>query len=143
MQLPIKAHYALLAMLSLADRHSQNEQLAARVIAKENAIPSQFLGQILQQLRTSGLITSLRGPQGGFKLNASPEKVSVADIVEAVCPLSVPIESDEGAAEGFAGVAWQLWAELSDLQIQYLRRISLDELVARKAEMQGTAMFYI
>ncbi|MGN6547632.1 MAG: RrF2 family transcriptional regulator, partial [Aureliella sp.] len=88
MQLPIKAHYATVAMLALAQNFESGQPVTARAIADDHDIPSQFLVQILQQLRAAGMISSTRGSSGGFRLEREPSTISLADVIEAVCPAS-------------------------------------------------------
>lgn len=141
MQLPIKAHYATLAMLALAQQFDTRELLPARVIARDNRIPSQFLGQILQQLRSAGLVTSTRGASGGFQLSRSPEQISVVDVVDAVCaPASDKACADTGE---LAAVVLEVWDDLSRSQRSMLEKISLDELLSRATHDASHAMFYI
>jgi len=141
MQLPMKAHYAALAMLALAVRHQAGQLLAARTIADQQAIPSQFLGQILQQLRTAGLIVSVRGASGGFKLSRSPNRISMADIVEAVGCSAAP-ESPLAEINPMARAVTQVWSELAEQQHEYLQRLTLGELIQRLIP-DAAGMFYI
>ncbi len=140
MQLPIKAHYATLAMLVLADKYESREIHPSRQIAIEQSIPSQFLTQILQQLRSAGLISSTRGANGGFYLERPPENISVGDIVNAVCPISqsLPLESSSPLSE----VVNEVWQELQGQQLALLERLTLADLLARCHDESG-AMFYI
>lgn len=140
MQLPIKAHYATLAMLVLADKYESREVQAARQIATEQSIPSQFLTQILQQLRSAGLVSSTRGANGGFYLERAPERISIGDIVEAVCPISqsLPLENSSPLSEAVS----QVWQELQSQQLALLERLSLADLLIRCRDESG-AMFYI
>jgi len=140
MQLPIKAHYATLAMLVLADNYESRAVQPVRQIAVEQSIPSQFLTQILQQLRSAGLVSSTRGSSGGFFLERSPERISVGDIVGAVCPAndSLPAEGNSPMNH----VVNEVWQELQAQQRAVLDRLTLADLVARCRDTSG-AMFYI
>lgn len=140
MQLPIKAHYATVAMLALAQNYATGQLITARAIADEHDVPAQFLVQILQQLRAAGLITSMRGSSGGFRLERAPSTISVADIIDAVCPpaaLSGPESSSP-----LSQVVRDVWSELNELENQHLSHLKLSELSARAAE-STQAMFYI
>lgn len=140
MQLPIKAHYATVAMLALAQSYAQGQVLTVRAIADEHDVPAQFLVQILQQLRAAGLITSTRGSNGGFRLDRAPSTISLADVIDAVCPPAShnAIES----ASPLATVMRDVWSELSELQHQHLSRMTLSTLCERTQE-NSQAMFYI
>lgn len=140
MQLPIKAHYATVAMLALAQNYEPGRLLTVRAIADEHDVPAQFLVQILQQLRAAGMITSTRGSNGGFRLERAPSTITLAEIVEAVCPPtnSVPTES----TSSLATVMCDVWRELNELQHQHLSRLTLSMLCDRVQE-SSQAMFYI
>lgn len=143
-QLPAKAHYATLAMLALAEKYELREPLPARVISREQNIPSQFLTQILQQLRASGMISSTRGANGGFLLESDPADVSIADILDVICPASaacsIGARSGE-AASGLGEVVQDVWEQLRLKQREVLQAITLGELLKRETEV--TPMFYI
>ncbi|QDV26186.1 RrF2 family transcriptional regulator [Aureliella helgolandensis] len=141
MQLPVKAHYATLAMLALAQKYEERELLPARVIAGEHGIPSQFLGQIMQQLRAAGLITSTRGANGGFQLSRMPNQIVVAEIVEAVCGASSTSGCGETTSE-LSSVVLEIWEDLDRQVLAALKRVSLGDLLLR-IEDTADSMFYI
>ncbi len=141
MQLPVKVHYATLAMLALAGRYASRELLPARIIAREHGIPNQFLGQILQQLRAAGLITSVRGANGGFQLERPPSAISVGEIVDAVCPSNSAGAASEESSP-FCGVVSEVWDELRAQQRTTLQNRTLGDLLLRLQESSGS-MFYI
>ncbi len=141
MQLPIKAHYATVAMLALAEQYELSDQVAARVIARQQEIPSQFLGQILQQLRSAGLITSTRGASGGFRLARQPDSITIAEIIDALC--SSTNQSPQVAAHStHARVVLDVWGELDHLQREMLEKLTLGSLLNR-LQSPAEAMFYI
>jgi Rrf2 family protein len=152
MQLPIKAHYATVAMLALAQTYDSSGLLTVRTIADEHDIPPQFLVQILQQLRAAGMVSSTRGSSGGFRLERDPSTISVAEIVDAICPTSdsaipqashdsqVPAAADGGLTLG--RVVQEVWIGLGQLQQQHLRQVKLSQLRDR-AESVSASMFYI
>ncbi len=140
MQLPVKAHYATLAVLALAEKNARHGVLPARVIARDQCIPSQFLGQILQQLRTAGLVGSTRGANGGFYLERSPAEISIGSIVDAVCPPS-PSPAVEGDCP-LNAVVLDVWEEVRLQQRAVLDRLTVEALLARLPESCNT-MFYI
>ncbi len=140
MQLPIKAHYATLAMLALAEKYASRDVLPARTIAVEHGIPSQFLVQILQQLRSAGLVTSTRGASGGFVLEQPPSAVTVGEIVDAICPASNSPTNER--ASSLCNVVLEVWDEVKLQQREVLDRLTLADLLARAHE-NSNAMFYI
>jgi Rrf2 family protein len=81
MQIPAKAEYAIRALLTLA---ASDSSISAEHLAQEQELPAKFLGAILSDLRRGGLVSSQRGPEGGFKLARDPDKIMIADILRIV-----------------------------------------------------------
>lgn len=71
-------------MLDLAERASAGVTVRAGDIAARHGIPLQFLVQILRTLRSGGLIESVRGAGGGYRLSESPQEVSLADVIDVM-----------------------------------------------------------
>ena len=90
-----KTVYALRALFNLANAAQGRPQLAAEIAASEG-IPRRFLDSILRQLTRSGLLTSSRGPHGGYALRSPPSEISVASVVRIL----------DGAAFPFACLNW-------------------------------------
>lgn len=141
MQIPVKAHYAAVAMLALAARYQDGELVSARTISEEQDVPNQFLVQILQQLRSAGLICSLRGSSGGFKLQRAPDTISLAEIVDSVCSAQ-PSSLAGTDASNLNRVMSQVWDELIQQQRNQLEQRSLQDLLDQSAAA-SESMFYI
>lgn len=73
--------YALRAVLVLA-RHHGGPPVRAEAIARATGAPRNYLGKTLHALVRAGLVTSARGPAGGFALAAAPEAVTLAAVVD-------------------------------------------------------------
>jgi Rrf2 family protein len=71
-------------MLELAGQYAAGRTVRAGDIAGRHGIPLQFLVQILRALRSAGLIESVRGAAGGYRLSTPPREISLADILDAV-----------------------------------------------------------
>ena len=73
-------------MLELARsyRISPDQWITSEFIAHEHSIPAKFLEGILRELRRANIVASRRGPEGGYRLADSPEKVTVADVIRAL-----------------------------------------------------------
>lgn len=78
-----KGEYGLTAILILSKQ--KNEQLLqTKEIAKEGDIPRNYLEQILVVLKKSGLIVSIRGANGGYKLAKNPNRITVFDVLQSL-----------------------------------------------------------
>jgi len=90
-----KTVYALRALFNLATAVQGHPQLAAEIAASEG-IPRRFLDTILRQLTRSGLLTSSRGPHGGYALRGPASEISVASVIRIL----------DGAAFPFPCLNW-------------------------------------
>ncbi len=107
-------------------------------IAARQAISASYLEQIFSKLKRAGLIGSVRGPGGGYRLAAPLAEISVSRIVAAVGD-GVDATRCHGAADCLDGakcLTHDLWAELSHEIDEFMSNITLATLVQR-AEPQG------
>lgn len=76
--------YAIRAMLFIAQKSEPDNKIGIKEISKGIDAPEHFLAKILQDLSRKGLVQSIKGPNGGFYLDDSAKKNTLADIVKAV-----------------------------------------------------------
>jgi Rrf2 family protein len=77
------AEYAIRGVAHLADNKG-GEVIESEKIAKAEGVPAAYLAKLFQALAKKGFVRSVRGPEGGFTLAMSPERISLLDIIEAV-----------------------------------------------------------
>ncbi|MEX0648978.1 MAG: Rrf2 family transcriptional regulator [Balneolaceae bacterium] len=87
--LSASCHYALQAMFYIALHSTDNENVELSEIAEKQNIPKHFLSKILQLLVKHKLLTSMKGPNGGFSLIKPPEQVTLIEIIEAIDGLDI------------------------------------------------------
>ncbi|MCW8125344.1 Fe-S cluster assembly transcriptional regulator IscR [Microbulbifer halophilus] len=139
MRLTTKGRYAVTAMLDLA-LHADRGPISLADISKRQGISLSYLEQLFSRLRQSGLVSSVRGPGGGYRLARTGGDIFVAQIVDAVNE-SVDATNCGGNADCAGGeqcLTHYLWSDLSDQIHSFLNGISLADLVAR-AEVQEVA----
>ncbi|MCK4662688.1 MAG: Rrf2 family transcriptional regulator [Bacteroidales bacterium] len=76
--------YAIRAVLYLAVNDDKEKNIGIKQISKELKIPSPYLSKILQSLAKHKLLSSTKGPHGGFALRMLPEEISLMDIVKII-----------------------------------------------------------
>ena len=134
MKISLKVDYACRVMAELARLHGSGELAQIEHLARTEAVPANFLAQILIKLRDHGLIVSRRGNQGGYALARSPEDISLHDILVAVegCCLQL-----SGNSEGRSGRrVKQVWNEISKTLVEKTKSYTLDQLCSKNpAEM--------
>lgn len=133
MRLTTKGRYAVTAMLDLA-LHSDQGPVSLSDISNRQGISLSYLEQLFSKLRKSVLVTSVRGPGGGYRLSRLKENIYVAQIVDAVNE-SVDATGCGGRSDcqgGTTCLTHYLWCDLSDQIHDFLNQISLAQLVARE-----------
>ncbi len=82
MKLSTKGRYGLRALIDLA-LYSENETVSIASISARQNISESYLEQLIAKLRKAGLVTSVRGAGGGYKLALPASEISVGDILRA------------------------------------------------------------
>lgn len=78
------AKYAIRAVLYVAMNGNEGEKIGIKKISSDLKIPSPFLGKIMQSLAKHKLLSSTKGPHGGFGLGKKADSITLMDIVEVV-----------------------------------------------------------
>ena len=84
MMLSRASKYAILSTLFLAEHSSEEKKISVKTIAGSIDVPSPFLAKLFQQLVRSKIISSTKGPNGGFYLTKRNQKKTVLDIIENI-----------------------------------------------------------
>jgi Rrf2 family protein len=128
-----KCEYGLQAILYIAT-YPLGEAIPAEKISQALKIPREFVSKILQDLKESGLVGSLKGKAGGFFLGKEPSQIKLIDIVEAIdglemfnsCVLGFPECTPDAPCP-----VHNKWGILRDQAFQMLKAETLDELKER------------
>lgn len=85
MKLSVRGEYALRALLVLGRDYLEDDSVVRiQAIAKQQNIPKRFLEQILNDLKSAGIVESKRGVTGGYRLRRPPRSITLAEIVRHV-----------------------------------------------------------
>ncbi len=129
MRLTTRGRYAVTAMLDLA-LHGTAKPISLADISRRQEISLSYLEQLFAKLRQSNLVSSVRGPGGGYLLSRPRSKINVAEIIDAVNE-SVDATSCNGKGDCQAGevcLTHHLWEGLSDKIHDFLSDITLEQL---------------
>ncbi len=134
MRLGAKGRYAVMAMADLA-RHGGDRAVTLAEIAARQEISLAYLEQLFAQLRRSGLVKSVRGPGGGYRLSAPPGRIAISAVVTAVEePLrATRCEGELGCmGSGARCETHELWDALGRHIEQFLAGVSLEDVIERR-----------
>ncbi|MEW8015183.1 MAG: Fe-S cluster assembly transcriptional regulator IscR [Candidatus Sedimenticola endophacoides] len=137
MKLTTKGRYAVTAMLDLAF-HFGEGPITLADIAKRQDISLSYLEQLFSRLRRRGLVSSVRGPGGGYVLSRDADQIYIAEVITAVdekvdttrCGGGTNCQKNERC------LTHDLWNDLSDQIYDYLSDISLHDLMVRRGVQQ-------
>jgi Rrf2 family iron-sulfur cluster assembly transcriptional regulator len=140
MRLSTRGRYAVMAMVELAARELELEgqgrgQVSLSEIAQAQHLSLAYLEQLFGPLRRAGLVASVRGPGGGYRLARSAALVSISEIVHAVDEPIQATRCEEGGPGCMAGqrcLTHELWAELGDQIRLFLEGVTLADVVGRQ-----------
>lgn len=127
MKLTTKGHYAVTAMLDLA-LHSDDRPIRLADISSRHNISVSYLEQLFTKFRRHDLVTSVRGPGGGYRLSRDSKDIFVAQVIDAINEDTHPV-GRRSLADDKKHLANELWGDLSGQIHKFLSEISLASLV--------------
>ncbi len=133
MRLTSKGRYAVTAMLDVAI-HAATGPVPLADISERQGISLSYLEQLFSRLRKHGLVNSVRGPGGGYRLGKCSAEIAVADVISAVDEsINATKCSGRGNCQGGNQcLTHNLWEGLSTRIEDFLQNIFLAELVEQK-----------
>ena len=137
MRLSTKGRYAVMAMADLAKHSTNSRPVSLAEISGRQEISLSYLEQLFAKLRRGGLVSSVRGPGGGYRLSRPSNEVRISDIILAVDEPIAATRCKPGEAKGCTGtgarcVTHDLWEELGR-QIQvFLSGVSLADVIEKR-----------
>ena len=133
MKLSTKGRYAMVALADLA-MQTPGALLSLAEISKRQDISLPYMEQLFVKLRRAGLVESVRGPGGGYKLAKAPSEIRVSDIMGAVDETVSAMHTGAGASGGSSGSRAQsltnrLWESLSANVYVFLHQTRLSDVI--------------
>ncbi|KPQ06145.1 MAG: iron-sulfur cluster assembly transcriptional regulator IscR [Rhodobacteraceae bacterium HLUCCA12] len=135
MKLSTKGRYAMVAMVDLALilRQQDGRHVSLSEIARRQDVSLAYLEQLFVKLRRAGLVESVRGPGGGYRLARPAEDIRIAEVLEAVEESVSAMEKGAGASGAMSGSQAQsmtnrLWESLSAQVYVFLHQTTLAEV---------------
>ncbi len=133
MKLSTKGRYAMVALADIA-LQPDDKLVSLGEIAERQAISLPYLEQLFVKLRRADLVTSVRGPGGGYRLSRPATEMRVVDILSAVDETVDAMQKGAGASGGLSGSRAQsltnrLWEGLSAHVYVFLHQTRLSDVI--------------
>ena len=136
MKISTKGRYGARAALELSIRYGSGP-IMVREISESQEISERYLEQILNTLRTSGLLISTRGAKGGYELAKAPSEITLGDIIRSLeGPLDVVSCTGNSECERAGECAtFYVWKEVKEMIENVLDSITLKDLAERQRKL--------
>jgi len=145
MKLSVRGEYALRALLVLGLDYLEDDSVVRiQEISKRQNIPKRFLEQILNDLKSAGIVESKRGVAGGYRLKVPPERVTLAEVIRYIEGPLAPVscvsaryyERCSCPDEEKCGIR-SVMKEVRDAIVKILENVTLAQLCERVRKLQG------
>ncbi|HEU4708000.1 MAG TPA: Fe-S cluster assembly transcriptional regulator IscR [Methylophilaceae bacterium] len=135
MRLTTKGRFAVTAMLDLA-LQDEDKPVTLAGISERQGISLSYLEQLFSRLRRNGLVKSVRGPGGGYRVAKNTHDISVSEIIAAVDELidATQCGGKENCHDDRRCMTHDLWSSLNNKILEYLSGVSLADLVASQRD---------
>lgn len=138
MKLGTKARYGVMAMVDIAN-HIQNQEdfISLVSIGERQGLPIPYLEQLFNKLKKANLVKGVRGSKGGYTLSRPASNISVYDVILALEGATKMTRCENNSPQGcqIQGarcLTHDLWHNLGEVVIQYLRSVSLENVVKKQ-----------
>jgi Rrf2 family iron-sulfur cluster assembly transcriptional regulator len=133
MRLTTKGRFAVTAMVDIA-LCDKDGPVSLAGASERQKISLSYLEQLFGKLRRAGLVESIRGPGGGYRLAHASDQISIADVIRAVDESldATQCGGRENCAADQRCMTHDLWASLNDKMYDFLASVPLAELVRKQ-----------
>ena len=142
MEISTKGKYGLRAMIDLA-QYSEQEAVSISSIAQRQKISESYLEQLVAKLKKAGLVISIRGAAGGYRLARPASDISVGDVLRAlegdVRAVICTAQTEEGCEGEELCVTKYVWQRINESIEKTVDEMMLDQLVAESRKAQEKA----
>lgn len=145
MKISTKGRYGLRTLMDIAI-HQADGPVNLRDIAERQGISSKYLWQIVNLLKTAGLVRGLRGPKGGYVLLRPPAAITLLDVIQILeGPISlVECVDDSSYCDRMRNcVTHSIWSEVSQSVRDALARVTLAEILRRHVSSGDSGQYVI
>ena len=142
MKISTKGKYGLRAMIDLA-QYSEQEAVSISSIAQRQKISESYLEQLVAKLKKAGLVVSIRGAAGGYRLARPAAGISVGDVLRAlegdIRAVICTAQTEEGCEGEELCVTKYVWQRINESIEKTVDEMMLDQLVAESRKAQEKA----
>ena len=140
MRISAESEYACRALLELALNWPGQALIHVPAIAKRQDIPIKYLEQILIQLKSAGLVESVRGKHGGYRLAKAPREISLGEVMRKI---KGPLLQFAGTATQKKSVFMDIWKKVEGSMVKVLDKVNFEDMANRVRSKEGAVSYQI
>ncbi len=140
MRISAESEYACRALLELTLNWPGRKLTQVSAIAKRQDIPIKYLEQILIQLKSVGMVESVRGKQGGYRLAKAPCEISLSEVMRKT---KGPLLQLTDTATHKKSVFTAIWKELEGSIVKVLDKVNFEDIANKTKSMDGAMIYQI
>ena len=132
MKLTTKSRYAVTAMLDIA-YYNQGSPVSLPDISERQNISLSYLEQLFSRLKKGGLVQSIKGPGGGYKLSKRADDIVISDVIEAVDENieTMACSGKSNCNKNRQCLSHNLWEDLDEEIKNYLSDVTLQQVISK------------
>jgi len=140
LRISAESEYAFRALLELALNWPASNLVQVSMIAKRQDIPIKYLEQILIQLKSTRLVESVRGKQGGYRLAKAPGEISLGEVMRKI---EGPLLQLSDTATQKKSVFTAIWKEVEGAMVKVLDKVNFEDIANKAKSMEGAMIYQI
>jgi Rrf2 family protein len=139
MVISVKYDYLCRALLELSLHWPNTEPLSISEISKKQHIPMKYLVHILLQLKDKGLVESIRGKEGGYRLTKPPRQITLGEVLREkennffILPPSIKRNS----------IFFEIWKKVNREIFNVLEKVNFEDIVEKARKIKKTFVYQI
>lgn len=140
MRISAERDYACRALLELALNWPGRKLIQVSTIARKQDIPIKYLEQILIELKNIGMVESVRGKQGGYRLAKNPRKISLGELMRKI---GGPLLQMADTATKRESVFTAIWKETEESMVKVLDKVNFEDIADNAKSIDGAMIYQI
>ena len=144
MKISTKGRYGLRILLDIALYRVGDKPRMIREIASNQKISEKYISRLIIELRKAGMVKSIRGSKGGYRISREPKEITLLDVVEVMeGPVSIVdcVSARDCCPRIASCVTREIWTELNNQIREALQKITLQEIIDRYRAKNGDGEF--
>ena len=144
MKISTKGRYGLRILLDIALYRVGDRPRMIREIANNQEISEKYISRLIIELRKAGMVKSIRGSKGGYRISREPKEITLLDVVEVMeGPVSIVdcVSARDCCPRIASCVTREIWTELNNQIREALQKITLQEIIDRYRAKNGDGEF--